>query len=61
MCLLLQTPDVIFKKQHFRAVIKGDGLHKSFGLKVASKLTPDHLDPQFFQKMHVHKAFDVII
>lgn len=61
ICFLFQTPDGIFKKNHFRAVIKGDGGPKSFGLKVASKLTPDHLDPTFFQKMHVHNAFDVNI
>lgn len=51
----------MFKKNHFRAVIKADGGPKTLGLKIAFKLTPDHLDPKFFQKMHVHKAFDVSI
>lgn len=55
----LQTPDGVLKKKHFRAVIKGDGGAKHLGLKIAYKLTADHLDPKFFQKMHVGMAFEV--
>lgn len=57
----MQTPDGVFKKKHYRAVMNSDGGAKSFKLKIAHKLTPDHLNPAFFQKMHVNKAFDVSI
>lgn len=57
--MILQTPDGVVKKKHFRAVIRGDGGPKHLGLKIARKLTPDHLDPKFFQKMNNQKAFDV--
>lgn len=57
---LFKTPDGVFKKQHFRAVLTNDGGPKYMGLKVAYKLTPNHLDPKFYEKMSVNKAFEVI-
>lgn len=57
----MQTPDGVFKKKHYRAVMNSDGGAKSFKLKIAHKLTPDHLNPAFFKKMNVNKAFDVSI
>lgn len=49
------------KKNHFRAVIDCDGGDKGFGMKIAHKLTPDHIDPKYYQKMHVAKAFDMSV
>ena len=54
----LQTPDGIIKKKHWKAVI--DIESKNFyNLKVAYKLTADHIDPKYYQKMNVPMAFYV--
>ena len=57
--LNLQTPDGIVKLKHFRAVIRNDGGERHLGLKIAHKLTHDHLHPQYYQKMNLGMVLDV--
>lgn len=56
---LLQTPFGTVKKEHWEAVLELDGGDKNFGLKIAYKLTKNHLKPLFWQKMNVAMAFQV--
>ncbi|KAF7998628.1 hypothetical protein HCN44_011036 [Aphidius gifuensis] len=53
------TPDGKIKKKHWKAVIELDGGKENFGSKAAHKLTADHIDPQYWQKMNVAMAFKV--
>ena len=59
-CMFLQTPDGIIRKKHWRAVIEAESQH-FYNMKVAFKLTPDHLDPKYYQKMNVPMDFYVSI
>ena len=54
----LQTPDGVIRKRHWRAVLEIEKTH-FYNMKVAYKLTPDHVDPKYFQKMNVPMAFYV--
>lgn len=58
--IILQTPEGIIKKNHWRAVI-GMENRNFFNLKIAHKLTHDHLNPKHYQKMNVPMAFYVSI
>lgn len=49
----------MIKKAHFKAIIDCDGGPKCFAMKMAHKLTADHLDPKYYQKMNVAMAFQV--
>ena len=54
----LQTPDGVIWKRYWRSVLEVE--KKNFyNMKVAYKLTPDHVDPKYFQKMNVPVAFCV--
>ena len=55
-----QTPDGIIKKKHWRALLEVEN-HNFYNMKVAYRLTPDHSDPKYSQKMNVPMAFDVHI
>lgn len=48
------------KKTHWRAVINMES-RNIYNLRIAYKLTPDHLDPKYYQKMNVPMAFYVNI
>lgn len=37
---------------HFEALLKQDGGKRNFGLKIAHKLTSDHINPKYYQKMN---------
>lgn len=57
-CHYSQTPDGIIKLLHWYTIVKKEN-QKGFNLKVAYKLTEDHIKPQYFQKMNVALAFQV--
>lgn len=52
------TPDGIVKKKHWLQLLKEDG-GLGPNLKMAYKLTPDHLNPKGYQKMNVPMAYQV--
>ena len=58
--MLSQTPDGIIRKKHWRAVVDAESQH-FYNMKVVYKLTPDHFDPKYYQKMNVPMAFYVSI
>jgi len=55
----VQIPTGIVKKKHFYALIEEDGGASYLGLKMAHKFTLKHVEPKFFEKMHVHTAMQV--
>ena len=57
---LLQTPDGMIRKKHWRVLLEVENKH-FYNMKVAYKLTEDHLDPKYYQKMNVPMAFYVRI
>lgn len=58
--LSLQTPDGFVRKIHWENLLQHETYLKS-NLKIAFKLTPQHLNPEGYQKMNVPLAYQVII
>lgn len=54
----VQTPDGVVKKDHWKALLRCENFSKP-NLKVAYKLTPQHIDPKGYQVMNVPLAFEV--
>ncbi|XP_074094037.1 uncharacterized protein LOC141524209 isoform X2 [Cotesia typhae] len=50
-----KTPDGMVRKSHWEALLKYEN-HLKANLKVAYKLTPEHLNPEGYQKMNVRLA-----
>ncbi|KAJ8968084.1 hypothetical protein NQ314_002474 [Rhamnusium bicolor] len=54
----LQTPDGVIKLQHWQSLIETEN-SLGYNLKLGYKLTPDHIQPRYYQKMNVALAFQV--
>jgi len=57
--ILEQTPDGIIKLKHWEALLDLEH-EESYNLKIAYKLTSNHIRPKHYQKMNVAMAFQVI-
>lgn len=59
MFTFFQTPDGDVSLKHWHALVSVED-PKSFNLKVNYKLREEHINPQYYQKMNVALAFQVL-